>query len=329
MHFYDYEIEQTENGPNLFENQPDWEDAPKRHYNSVEECFASFFQSRHMLELPRLKVTGSGKNQKSEWEKYRCDVLRHEDGVILMTLENNKSKHTIIEKKDVEHEHHPYCYVIVDTRYKLIGIEKNSAFDGKPDKVAEIIQDGMSMLMMSYHKHVVLHALMKKSTEFWPIIEELQTKFKDTVRQIRIDCNGEESDTKKSDLMAIMPSLCRRTTGEAVFMLNAPDNGELKMNEVYDDVTHIAELCLLQKNYDLTVRFKNFGVYRYGADMVAQFGTDMEVLDAFDRGDRVMDFDHGTNNYDLLMWMDKINELLKGYAKATAIRSGRKSRNRR
>lgn len=61
-------------------------------------------------------------------------------------------------------------------------------------------------------------------------------------------------------------------------MLLAEGDGEVKLHEVSDDVSHIAALCLEHPGYDLMVKFRQFGVYRYGADLLAQFGVDDEVL---------------------------------------------------
>ena len=334
LNFYKAEASRTAEGPHLFENLPDWDDKPKRPYDTVEDLISSFFQTGHSFELPVLKTTGSGKNEVQEWEKYRCDVLRNEDGIILCTVENNKVKHTTVGKKDLEHEHHPFCYAILDVRpgHLIIGIEKNSAFDGNPDKVAGIIRDGLSMLLMQYHQKLEISSLKKTRKDFWPIIHEVRTKFNDMVRQIRLDFNGEEKskqDGLADTLMQMLSNLARKSESDAVFMLNAKGEGEVNWQEVYDDLTNIADICLKQPGYDLTVRFKKFGVYRYGADLLAQFGTDDKVLDAFINGVRELDFDHGGNCFALVAWMDKIYELLEGYAKNTALRTGRKTRNRK
>lgn len=328
FNFYSFENRPSGESKDLFKGDPTL--AQPKPYTTPEECFGSFFVSHHSFQLPVLRQSGKGAEKGTAWAKYKCDVMRHEDGIVLMTVENNKVKHTIVDKKDRENEHHPYCMVVIDNRpdRQIIGIERNSAFDSQPDKVAAILKKGMDCLMAPYRREIVLTHLKKKSTEFWPVVNELRTKFKDVVKQIRLDFKGQEDDPDGGDTIRIISALARKAESEAVFMLNAPDEGEVKLQEVYDDLTNMADICLRQRGYDLTVKFRNFGVYRYGADLLAQFGVAEEVLTQFEEGVRVFDFDSGMNQYELVDWLNKLAELLNGYKKH-AISEGRKNRRRR
>ena len=312
-----------------------------------EECLGSFFETGHSLELPILKTSGRGDEKTTYWDKHKCDVMRHEGGIILMTVEANKSKHTTIDKKDVEHQHHPYSTVIIDNRpgHQMVGIERNSAFDSNPDKLALILQQGISRLLMPYGRKVELRSLRKKSTEFWPVIDRLRTHYGDEVKQIRLDLSrtDEEAPTSAhgdlphggskqrpggSDLISIMSHLAKKTESAASFTLMADDEGEVKLQQVSDDVTHIAALCLEHPEYDLKVKFKQFGVYRYGADLMAQFGADDVVLDGFENGHMEFDLMTGASTYGLVAWLDKLDTLLNDYEKY-AISTRRKTPRRR
>ena len=79
--------------------------------------------------------------------------------------------------------------------------------------------------------------------------------------------------------------------------------GEVKLHEVSDDVSHIAALCLEHPGYDLMVKFRQFGVYRYGADLLAQFGVDDEVLKNFENGSLEFDFEANASTYGLMVWL--------------------------
>lgn len=331
FNFYSYEIKQAEDSSDLFAGDNGTEEgktAPR--YDSPEECFGSFFVTNQSIELPVLKSSGRGREKTREWDKHKCDVMQHVDGVILMTIENNKVKHTTVDKKDKKNPHHPFSMVMIDNRpgKQIIGIEKNSAFDSNPDKVAAILKMGMSFLMADYHRKVELTHLKKKSTEFWPVVDELRTKFKDIVKQIRLDFNGKEDEADANDVMRVMSALARKAESEAVFMLNAEGEGEIKLQEIHDDLSNMAAICLRQKGYDLTVKFKNFGLYRYGADLLAQFGVDDKVIESFEMGIKEFDFDRRSEKYELVDWLDKLAELLNGYEKH-AISKGRKGRHRR
>ncbi len=341
FNFYALETKASEERKDLFYAQPDSMDTDatntdkKPAYESSEECMGSFFVTRHSLELPVLKSSGSGKERKTEWDKHKCEVLRHEKGVILMTVEANKSKHTTIDKKDVEHEHHPFSMVIIDNRrgHQMVGIERNSAFGGNPDKLALILQQGISQLLMPYGRKVELKNLQKKNREFWPVIDHLRTHYGDEVRQVRLDLRRDEklADDRKAnagDLISIMSNLAKKTESTASFTLVAEDDGEVRLQQVNEDVTRIADLCLEHPDYDLTVKFKQFGIYRYGADLMAQFGTEDDVLKAFENGNMEFDFTTGASTYGMVAWLDKLDTLLGDYRKH-AISKRRKTPRRR
>lgn len=122
------------------------EDNKLMHADGVQQ-FGSLFNDKTHLDLTIAKD-----KKYTEWEIYKCHVLRHEAGVVLMALEDNRHKHAIIDLKDKKIEHHPYCYVIVDNRaeHMIIGIERNSAFGSNTDKVADILRSGLSNLMYDY-----------------------------------------------------------------------------------------------------------------------------------------------------------------------------------
>jgi len=301
-------------------------------YATPEECLGSFFETRHSLQLPVLKSSGKGEEKTTFWDRHKCDVLRHEDGVILMTVEANKSKHTTIDKKDVEHQHHPYSTVLIDNRpgHQMIGIERNSAFDGKPDKLADILQKGISHLLMPYGRKIELMGLKKNDKEFWPVIDRLRTHYQDEVRQIRLDLSGKNAKevAAAGSLMSLISGLAAKTDSAASLILQSEESKEVRLQEVHDDLTHIAEICLAHKGYDLMVKFKKFGVYRYGADLLAQFGVDDEVLGYFENGNKEFSFDQGAPMYGLSIWLDKLNNLLNDYGKYT-VQAKRKAPRRR
>lgn len=333
FNFYALENKASEERKDLFGEVSDAVNADKMPVSATpEDCLGSFFETNHSLKLPVLITSGNGSGATTCWDKHKCDVLRHEGGVILMTVEANKSKHTIIDKKDVEHQHHPYSIVLIDNRpgHQMVGIERNSAFDRNPDKLALILQESISCLLMPFGRRVELKSLKKKSTEFWPVINRLHNSYGDDVRQIRLDLSGKSNDHKAdaSGLIGIMSEMARKTESAASFMLLAEGDGEVKLHEVSDDVSHIAALCLEHPGYDLMVKFRQFGVYRYGADLLAQFGVDDEVLKNFENGSLEFDFEANASTYGLMVWLDKLFTLLNDYGKH-AVSTKRKAPRRR
>lgn len=331
--FYNFRIcQRDDEEASLFANKEGSEQLI--HYDTPEECFGSFFSMGGKLPLNVLKEKGKSKNKTVEWEPYGNDVLMVADGVILMTIENNKVKHTTNKKKDVPHEHHPYCHVVIDNRpgHQVMAVVKNSAFDNKPDNVCGILYQAFNnaALLGKYHLKIEFTKRQRKRNEFWPVVNDIRSVFKDSVRQIRMDFSGKdvEEQIDPKDVVAIMRALAKKSASTAAVTLNA-EGDEVKLDELHDDLTNMANICLTQKGYDLTVKFRTFGIYRYGTDIVAQFGVDDEVIEEFENGIRRMNFENPIGSYALIGWLDRMIELLAKYEDETPVQKRRKRSRRR
>ena len=318
--FYDFKIGQRKDEEaDMFKEQEKEDNIQLKQYDSPEACFGSFFKTGGKLSLNVLREKGKGKNKTVEWEPFENDVLMVADDVILMTIENNKWKHTTNKKKDVAHEHHPYCHVVIDNRpgHHVMAVVKNSAFDNKPDKVCGILYQAFNneTILGQYHLKIEFTKRQRAKNEFWPVVNDIRSIFKDRVRQIRMDFSGdydEELSPEAQDMVAVMRMLARKSASTAAVTLNA-DGEEVKLDELYDDLTNMANICLTQKGYDLTVKFRTFGLYRYGADIVAQFGVEDEVIEEFENGVKKMNFENPNGSFALIEWLDRMIALLDKY----------------
>ena len=158
----------------------------------------------------------------------------------------------------------------------------------------------------------------------------IRTIFKDSVRQIRMDFSGKDSEEQPDpqDMVAVMRALARKSASTAAVTLNA-EGEEVKLDEVHDDLTNMANICLTQKGYDLTVKFRSFGLYRYGADIVAQFGVEDEIVEEFEKGIKKMNFENPNGSFALIEWLDRMIELLPRYENETPVQKrGKRSRRR-
>ena len=318
--FYDFKIGQRKDEEaDMFKEQEKEDNIQLKQYDSPEACFGSFFKTGGKLSLNVLREKGKGKEKTVEWEPFENDVLMVADSVILMTIENNKWKHTTNKKKDVAHEHHPYCHVVIDNRpgHHVMAVVKNSAFDNKPDKVCGILYQAFNneTILGQYHLKIEFTKRQRAKNEFWPVVNDIRSIFKDRVRQIRMDFSGdddEELSPEAQDMVAVMRMLARKSASTAAVTLNA-DGEEVKLDELYDDLTNMANICLIQKGYDLTVKFRTFGLYRYGADIVAQFGVEDEVIEEFENGVKKMNFENPNGSFALIEWLDRMIALLDKY----------------
>ena len=85
-----------------------------------------------------------------EPDEFRCRVMRYTDGVALLTLEDNKTRHTTVDLRDQTHEHHPFCHIVLDNRRegcRRVGIGRTSAFGSDPGLAAHVLGEGLSGIL--------------------------------------------------------------------------------------------------------------------------------------------------------------------------------------
>ncbi len=335
IEFYKYSIDKKIEQPNLLEMMGETDENPPYHYDSPQDCFGSFFKTGGKISFGILVTDAEGD---SEWELFGNDILRHEEGVILMTLENNKEKHTIVNKQDTSHEHHPYCNIIFDNRlgHQYIAIERNSAFDNKTDKVANLMMSAFNNhnFLGQYHLEFTMEKMKKKKVLFWSMITDIRTLFHDEIRQIRLDFNGNTEEMPDPDgLTDILQQLAKKAECATALLLCAEsDLRGIKLEEIHEDLTHLAEICMTRHGYNLSVRFKRFGIFRYGADVLAQFGIEDELLSEFEkRSPKEINniFDDPDINVTLISWLDRMHTILKDYEHEPLVSTKRKICRRR
>ena len=114
---------------------------------------------------------------------------------------------------------------------------------------------------------------------------------------------------------------------KGAFVLESEGVNELDVEAIRDDLLHIAEICLQEQEYDLIIQFFSYGVYRYGNEVNAQFGFDIDVLDAFSYGDDEMDYKDERSI--VAHWMDNMDILFNDYEEQPFITASAKRRHRR
>jgi len=330
LNFFRFSLE-TINGKQSLFNPEDFGEEPL-HYTDEYECLTSFFDvPQKSMSLYATKLTNTGDRAAYEPEAYKCDILSIKDGIILFTIENNRIKHTIVDKQDIENPHHPYTRVIIDSRPNrhIMAIERNSAFGPTPQKIIDILKEGIDHLIGRYQMEIKFVELQKSRTDFWATINDLRSQFKDTVKQIRIDFLGKTNNPSSNDILRLLSAIAHKAECDGSILLSGSNEGDVNIDEIRADLEAIANICLAQPAYCLAVRFKNFGLYRYGAGVAAQFELDEKTLDDFSCGTTIMSFNDNAPTFALTEWLDKINSLLIGYEENTIVYSGRTTRNRR
>ena len=168
-------------------------------------------------------------------------------------------------------------------------------------------------------------------------VDEIVEKFNDRVKQIRLDFDGDDDGNAASasptlcanNFLALLSSMANSSESNALFALCAKNDDGVKLDNIRTDLQHIADQCLAQKVYTLSVRFKTFGIYRYGADLAAQFCIDENLIAEFVIGEKKIEFDDKEEGFYMIMWLNRLNNLTKDNYKNEPIQPRRTRRRRR
>lgn len=146
--------------------------------------------------------------------------------------------------------------------------------------------------------------------------------------------NDEEADLFKDHVAEDGVQLKHYDSPEACFGSFFRTNGKLPLNvlkakgkgknkivefEPYEnDVLMVADDVIL-----MTIE------NRYGADIVAQFGVEDEIVEEFEKGIKKMNFENPNGSFALIEWLDRMIELLPRYENETPVQKrGKRSRRR-
>lgn len=295
------------------------------------EALGAILSTHTELTLPVVRKTKKGSVERKD---YHADVLRSENNVTLLQPENLKVKKTILHRKENTHEHHPFCNVVVDLRngHPLVGIERSAAFDGKPQKVADIMSEGLTHLMKPYGHEVKLMHLKKANPKFTTVVQEVMASFGDRVTGVNFDFNGDGKSTDDNDtslVIKMLQAIAKAADAEALVSFVAKKNGAIDVDAISDQLAILGAICVRNPSYVLTVKFERFGTYRFGAPLYMELGLEKQALDDFWHGQMCLFEEDQTNTYALTVWLDRLQRLLTQYTIAPKDEPKHKRRRRR
>lgn len=301
---------------------------------TLEEKFESFFGKAEdqVLGIKEVKEKRNGKKSSVEGEEHLCTVKQHKNNIIILRLKANKKKTVeTIEDQKQDVEHHPGCLIIIDNRKgsNLMVVERNSSAFSDPDKVMAIMRDSFNRKMQEYGCAIEITPLRKKE-KFWVAVDEIRHKLKDSITCIKFDFKAEEQkEHAKGKIYEIMKWF-NLFAKDSELSMNIGD--EHKLEQVKSDLDCMAELCLQSPDYNLTVKFHDFGLFRYGQDVKAQYGIEDDVIKEFIRPScsYVQDLfaDDLSPVIDLPQWFDNVNILFADYEQETSLGRKRNTRGR-
>lgn len=221
-------------------------------------------------------------------------VVKAKHHNVTMLLLNNEKTHKYLEGKDTEElTYHPGCYVFIDNRPgdTIMAIERTNAFESQPDKVRDLLQAAFKNILKEKEIEVDIRARMHEA-KFWDAIDEQCRVLNDSVRRISFNfpnpnrvVNLSEQQTQKLQMLSALTQAVNATKG--TLHLEAEKNRSLLLDQTQEDLANMVTLCCTT-GYSIAVRFKKYGLYRFGNNIrsYAQF-SDEEVAE-FCTGQMIM-----------------------------------------
>lgn len=298
---------------------------------SLDKRFELLFGKDKGAEVIIQKV-----NKNLNAEKFPCQVICHEFGVILLRLVNDKQVDIWEEKESTsspiskiektKKQTKPYCYVVIDTRpdSHIIAIESGSAAWRNTSVVRELLQNSFNHLLgiNDYGLEVTVLSKMLPSN-FWDYVDKKRKKDNVYIKSMtfsfinhkhRPDINIKtalSSDWKRFESFMNMIDGLGGDRGEIKIV---PSKNEALMKRRLADITHMVEICA-NSNYSLSITFSDDVTYRCNQELKAELPMDEKTRIDFERG--YYDLFGGSG---MLIWLDDVKHKTEGYNDIDEIR---------
>lgn len=300
---------------------------------------------RAQEELERILATADLRAQKQTKDgavPLDLSTECRQDGITVMVLCNEKTKNYKEKLEERQLEYHPGCRIIIDNRpeHGLMAIERSSSFESKPDKVRDILAESLNAHLADLNLEISIRPQARED-ELWNIVEDMVENYGDTVRGVTFNFPNPRKQKMafgSRRIKAMIGITSAMNAKKASLHVEAEEDEVLLFDQTVKDCAEMALLCL-KNGYDLTVRFKKYGILRYGGE-TSEVGpakaevrvlteiTEEELLD-FRTGQRKAVVDDYFYTYDLVVRLDAIMNTVKTCKDARPPKKTRKKRSAR
>ena len=279
---------------------------------NFQDVFEMLFTTKDgSLDIYQCAMEGRGKNRKEIHVPHNSEVLNHKDHIIAFRIQLNKKKRIETEDWQVKNEgHFPDTIVLIDNRpeSRIMAIQKTT--DADMEKVYKLLKENFTRKLSCYNIAFDCVPLLKHK-DFWDSVNEIRERFHDIVRRVSFDFIGKKTKAPKTfvdNLLAFINSI----DGQANFAIEKLNDE--KLHRIEKDLTQMAILCKHNNNYALTVKFENFGLYRYGQDIKAQWGIDDDLVNDYTIKNQQLElFKKQGVEEKMAKWFDQIKVLFEDY----------------
>ena len=264
-----------------------------------------------------------GEDEKKKVYKHRVYRLKAAPGIIVMRFANDIDLPVERDFKPATAKDEPSCFVIIDNREQshLMVIERKTSTYKDPDDAKQVLEDSFNRLIHDYGINIKFERLTKHEP-FWDAVNEIRGTFGDEVCRGQFDFAKDESMQKDDGSFTYKLLQWASLFSESSSITMNVGNDE-RLKEVEKDLTRMSELCYQNRNYNLTVKFRDFGLYKYGQDIKAQYGLDDETIECFIENLVQLECFDDSNKAGLIKWFDNINILFDSYDNKACLASKR------
>lgn len=263
------------------------------------------------------------------------EVLAKHDRVSLMLVCNEKHKKYQDKKDDKDLEYHPGCYVIIDNRDGIanIAIERTSAFENNPDKVALLLQKAINdkLFAEGISLKIEIRSKVQEST-LWEMVEHQVKYYNDIVTKVVFSfpvpgkVAGIDAPSEMKDKLAVMSAIASAmNAAKGSYHVEAERGRTLHLEQTQEDLAQMVHLCS-RNAYDIHVHFKYYGIYRFGSKEKALSSLTAGFIEQFKNGEIVVLRDD-TSGFELVQWLDDVRKITENFKHVTPNAKTRKRRN--
>lgn len=306
------------------------------HLFSKETGKSAFDEAqRHFADILKedIAVPGGAVDSKEEATFYIEPYLVRDDIIFLLVC-NEKTNRIRDRLDEREITSHPGCFVIIDNRpgVTMLAIEKNNAFYSKTEKIRKILLYAFNLKLEQLGLTMEINARIRPGT-FWEVVDEQCTKLKDVIKKVSFNFPNpnkigpvDASAEAKKNLSYISRIIGAANAAKGTLVMHADEKEKIALNQKVEDFAEMVRLCEFD-GYDISVHFKRYGVYRFGAEAQVYMILQDDVRDHFLQGVTVLGLPD-EQPFELYQWLEDINKLVQTCSDEIPANKERKGKNK-
>lgn len=283
-----------------------------------EKVDAEMLRQKFSKHLTDANVLAMSKMIKGQVVSLSCYVIGRRGDVFILALHNVKSIKQWQEMKDEPEKltSLPHCKVIVDNRdgVQQILVEKNEAFDGKPDSAIKIIKEYMDQLYQALECSVKISAKMLVCDVWKAVNMRRENGQRVTSVSFKIGEKDQIDTTsgEAKELLECMSKFNQKMGGAlAEFRSSAKSKSEMAFIETNKDCFNLVKL-IANNGYEMIIRFSSGGQYNTKKQSTATFKVLENIVSDFIDGQKTIE-----GKFRLEIWLDNIRSNSEEYSDVT------------